>query len=397
MKDEDLDGKKVIVALSGGEDSLVVAYLLKKQGMKVICAHFSCFPSKYLENGDKAQEEKIRLTKKLADHLKVNFIHKDISKEFEDKVISPQIERRLLGKKEQSSFEVSKLIIEKLDELRVELDCDYMATGHFAKVHLNFKSNEYSISANNDAVSDQSSLLGGIKKRYLENLILPLGDLKKSDTDKIVKSFSFKIETSIKEKTSLKDRLFRDRLASEMLPLSLGRKGHFINNSNGSELGEFTSHFHYEVGDKNLKGATPIDKNLEILFYDSVRGNYYLGNESERKCLELQVSNINWAKGLNKSKTLECYIKTEKENKFQNATVIFKNNETCLLILEEEESFLNGEVISFYERSSRSPRLVGQGEMSSSSKLEYLDRVQDFRQDDENETKKGPLPFEFRF
>ena len=71
-----------------------------------------------------------------------------------------------------------------------KLNADYIATGHFCKVHRNLDSDEFFVHSNNDHDSDQSYLLSNIEEQYLKHLILPLGELRSSEILKISQKFN---------------------------------------------------------------------------------------------------------------------------------------------------------------------------------------------------------------
>lgn len=392
MNEETLEGKKVVIALSGGKSSAMAAYILKKQGMKVSAVYFGFMPTSYLEDGDKDQEEKLAQAKKIANWLGISFSFQDISHEFEEVVISKFIASRVEGQRDSSLFNKAEFLIQKLDEERKKLDANYMSTGHFAKTNFNLKTSEYSIHTCIDANSDNSHFLGGVDKSLISHLILPLGDLKRSDVQKLVGSLKLEFPSSSEIKFLPFSKQIKEKIFKNAIPQSLCRKGSFIRIDNEISSLSFESHIDYEVGGPSG------DRDLEILSFDHIKGNYFIGSKEYARFKELQVVDINWAKGNFKNYPLSCYIKVESIKNLLEAKVHFKNNNSCYLVLEEEiYPVLRGEVITFYEKSARSSRLIGQGRVNNTGKLRLKDAAEEIKNTEVEDDHKTHLPFTFHF
>ncbi|MBI2448531.1 tRNA 2-thiouridine(34) synthase MnmA [Candidatus Microgenomates bacterium] len=189
----------VAVALSGGVDSSVAAYLLKKEGFDVI----GIFLKFWAPDPDKFQSKRgnmccdastVLAVHKIAAQLDIPLKIIDSSEVFKNVVVDYYIEEYENARTPNPCVKCNRYI--KFDFLWKEakkLGCQYLATGHYARMGQKIKKtknqenkiNSHSIFRAKDAKKDQTYFLWGIKKEILPHLIFPLGDLEKSETRKI--------------------------------------------------------------------------------------------------------------------------------------------------------------------------------------------------------------------
>ena len=182
--------KKVLVAMSGGVDSSVAAILLHEKGYDVIGITMKTWDytsSKISKTGKITgccDLDSMNDARKVA--VKYGFPHyvMDIRKDFGKYVISNFKSEYLSGRTPNPCILCNTHIKwDSLLERATMLGCDYIATGHYAKV--NKKNNRYYISKGTDQNKDQSYALWGVSQKSLSKTILPLGNLKKNEIKKI--------------------------------------------------------------------------------------------------------------------------------------------------------------------------------------------------------------------
>ena len=150
--------KKVVVGMSGGVDSSVAALLLKEQGYEVIGITF-------IFTDDFDTNDSIKVCEKL--DIEHHII--DYRKEFRETVINNFINDYNHGITPNPCVLCNKEVkINYLYQKMLEYNCDYIATGHYAKII------DGKLYKSEDLNKDQTYFLASLKKEQLERLILPL-------------------------------------------------------------------------------------------------------------------------------------------------------------------------------------------------------------------------------
>ncbi|WP_027334113.1 tRNA 2-thiouridine(34) synthase MnmA [Mycoplasma elephantis] len=198
--------KKVVLGMSGGVDSSVAAYLLKKQGYEVIGLFMRNWDS--MANNDIlgnnffgdicTQEQDYLDAKSVADKLGIKLCRVDFIKEYWDLVFSDLINEYKKGRTPNPDILCNKYI--KFDLFAKyafdTLKGDFLATGHYAKV-INSK-----LYKAKDENKDQSYFLAQLTNKQLENVLMPLAELTKPEIRKIAKKLDL-VTASKKDSTGI--------------------------------------------------------------------------------------------------------------------------------------------------------------------------------------------------
>lgn len=170
--------KKVLVALSGGVDSATTLTLLKKEG-------YECF-GVTMRLRDKGQEADIAAAERLCKKFNTPFDVVDLRKEFKENVTEYFVNSYLNGTTPNPCVECNrKLKSGKLLEEADKRGCDFLATGHYAR--LIKKNGEVRLYRALDFRRDQSYFLYPILKENLSRIIFPLGEYTKDTVRSIAR------------------------------------------------------------------------------------------------------------------------------------------------------------------------------------------------------------------
>jgi tRNA-specific 2-thiouridylase len=179
--------KRVLLAMSGGVDSSVAAYLLKKQGYQVTGLFMKNYtPSKNCDDKTLCWINEKENALKVAALLNIPLIILDSEKEYRNKVIKPMFEDYEKNKTPNPDILCNKIIkFPQLLKKANQLKYDYIATGHYAKIKNNC------LEIPKDKNKDQTYFLYHLKKSILKRLIFPLENQTKQETREIARKNKF--------------------------------------------------------------------------------------------------------------------------------------------------------------------------------------------------------------
>ena len=181
-----MSGKgKVLVAMSGGIDSTVTALMLHNQGYEVIGITMKTWD--YASAGSSKKEtgccnlDSFNDARAAAVHHGFPHFVLDIREEFGGFVIENFVDEYLAGRTPNPCVMCNTHIKWRALLKRANaLGCDYIATGHYAKVRMH-DNGRYVISKAKDATKDQSYVLWGLDQELLSRTLMPLGDYHKTE------------------------------------------------------------------------------------------------------------------------------------------------------------------------------------------------------------------------
>ena len=169
--------KKIVVAMSGGVDSSTVAAMLCSEGRKVIGVTL-----KLCNASNPADAQSV------AKELGIEHHVLDLTKDFNDKIISYFVDTYLQGKTPIPCAKCNRQIkFGLLYDFAMQLGADILATGHY--VRKLEKDGEIQLHKASDLSKDQSYFLFAVDKNRLKHIEFPLGFLKKSEVRKLAKSY----------------------------------------------------------------------------------------------------------------------------------------------------------------------------------------------------------------
>ena len=181
--------KKVVIALSGGVDSSVSAYLLKEQGYHVIGLFMKNWhdESVTISNEcpwlDDSNDAMI-----VAQNLKIPFQTVDLSKEYNTRIIQYMFREYKHGRTPNPDILCNREI--KFDifmKIALDLGADFIATGHYSRISREKKGKTiiHKLISGVDKSKDQSYFLCQLNQKQLSKILFPIGNLKKTEVRKI--------------------------------------------------------------------------------------------------------------------------------------------------------------------------------------------------------------------
>lgn len=345
-------GKKVVVGMSGGVDSSVAAILLQKQGYEVIglfMRNWDSFADGELDGapttqeGICPQEVDYNDAKKVCDKLGIPLHRKDFIKEYWDYVFTYFLDELKKGRTPNPDIMCNKYI--KFDQFATEaekLGADYIATGHYCRIK-----DGHLLRAIDDN-KDQSYFLSQVSKKQLENVLFPVGDMKKPEVRKIAEEYGL-VTANKKDSTGI--CFIGERNFSNFLKNYLPNKpGDIVDIRTNEKIGEHIGLMHYTIGQrrgldiggtKERMFVVGKDLNKNILYIATGDDNEYLITDS---CI---VDQVNWTY---EEKITECTAKFRYRQKDVSVTLKWlDNNEVEVLYPQGVKSVTPGQACVFYK------------------------------------------------
>lgn len=275
---------KVIVGLSGGVDSFVSAYILKKNGFDVYGAFFQLFNKEEEELSRCCDINSVGVIERILE-IPVKAI--DIHKEFEELIIKNFLESYKAGFTPNPCTICNEKIKFGLgfSKAKMIIGESLFATGHYAKVEVD-ELGDYHLIKGKDRNKDQSYMLWRLSKDALRQTIFPLGDMLKSEVYKIAKALNFPPKKESEDLCFIRGKLF-DFLRNH-LNINKGK----IFDSSGRILGEHNGFYFYTIGQRsglNVSYKEP----LYVIALDAISNSVILGTKDECMFNRCEISEVN--------------------------------------------------------------------------------------------------------
>lgn len=282
--------QNVSVAMSGGIDSAVSAFLLQQKGYSVsgatmkVCKHL-------LPDGTDTTLNDIKDAKEICDLLGIEHRVYNLENEFHDTVIHNFIESYLCGETPNPCVVCNNFLkFGKLLDLEVENGADYVATGHYANVEKDVNG-RLLLKKAKDSKKDQTYMLYGLSQDQLKRVLFPLGNLEKSEIREIAAQNGF-INAN---KDDSQDICFiPDGDYASFIEKELGYKypeGNYID-ENGNILGKHRGVIHYTVGQRKGLGIS-MNKHIFVIDKDFKCNTVTLADEDRLFKRRVVINGVN--------------------------------------------------------------------------------------------------------
>ena len=238
---------KVVVGLSGGVDSAVTAYLLKKQGHDVV----GIFMKNWEDEADSeycAANVDFVDAAAVADVLGIEIEHVNFAAEYKDRVFAEFLHEYRAGRTPNPDILCNAEIKFKsfLDHA-MRLGASHIATGHYARVRLNPASGRHELLKGLDPTKDQSYFLHRLNQAQLSKTLFPVGELHKTEVRRIAADIGL---PNAKKKDSTGICFIGERPFREFLNRFIAKEPGPIKDEHGRQLGEHVGLSFYTLGQR---------------------------------------------------------------------------------------------------------------------------------------------------
>ena len=380
--------KRVVVGLSGGVDSSVAAYLLKKEGYEVIGLFMKNWHDEsvtlsnecpWLEDSNDAML--------VAEKIGIPFQTIDLSKEYEERIVDYMFNEYSNGRTPNPDVLCNREI--KFDvflKIAFSLDADFVATGHYCQkksFQMISGGEVHQLIQGKDKNKDQSYFLCQLNQKQLEKIIFPIGHLKKSE----VRSIAYKQNLVTADKKDSQGLCFVGKVSlPDFLQQKLkSKKGKIIkipvehddyskkkeknqilterakklnyNVCDGELIGEHNGAHFFTIGQRKGLKIGGFKEPLFVIDTDVSENVIYVGEGKShpglyREALVITKNKIHWVRNdleLSVGESLKISARIRYRQTLQEATLIQTDNEMFVTFEKPQLAITSGQFIAWYK------------------------------------------------
>jgi len=371
--------KKVLLGMSGGVDSSVSAVLLQKQGYEVIGCTMELWKTK--EETGYCGSQAIYDAKRVCKQLGIQHYTINCQEEFKNKVVNTFIKEYQEVKTPNPCIECNKYLkfgtfykvvntfIKEYQEVKTpnpciecnkylkfgtfykkakELACEYIATGHYARIAYSNKYEQYVLKKAREEKKDQSYFLYTISKEILKHIIFPLQDYENKEE---IRKIAQENKLFVAQKKDSQEICFIPHNNYQDFLKTYGNykeKNGNIVLKNGEILGRHSGLAYYTIGQRKGLGIS-YQEPLYVVRFDKQKNEVIVGPEKELYRKELYAEEINWMLGIPLQEKIRCKAKIRYRAKEADATIEMDGNRIKVILDSEQRAITSGQSVVFYD------------------------------------------------
>ncbi len=361
---------KILVAMSGGLDSTVTAVMLREEGYEVVGITMKTWD--YATSGGSKKEtgccslDSINDARSIAVQHGIHHMILDIRDEFGDFVIDNFVEEYLAGRTPNPCVLCNTHIKwEALLKRANQLDCEFIATGHYAQVRN--ENNRFVVSKGLDENKDQSYVLWGLTQESLQHTRFPLGQFRKTEIRQMAIDMGY--EELAKKSESYEicfvpDNDYRGFLKRRVDGLEERVEGGEFVTTSGEVLGKHRGYPFYTVGQrKGLEIA--VGEPLYVVEIQPESNRVILGKETDLSRNGMWVRGINLGKYAQLTSTMEATTKIRYKDSGALSIIEQEDNRMKVIFNSHVKAIAPGQSAVFYEGND----VIGGGWIEKSFEL----------------------------
>ncbi len=350
---------KVVVAMSGGVDSSVVAGLMKEEGYDVTGITLKLYDDskKSKEGRQCCAGQDILDAKRVSENLNINHKILFYQKKFKAEVIDTFIDSYTAGETPIPCVQCNQTVkFRDLFKYAKEMSADALVTGHYvSRIQSNQKASMYRAKDKN---RDQSYFLFTTSQEQLDYLRFPLGNIEKEETRLIAS----KLNLNVAQKPDSQDICFvpngdYSSVIQKYRPESF-KPGDIIDLS-GKKIGQHNGIINYTIGQrKGIKIAN--SEALYVVNINASNNTIIVGSKDSLIIKKIKLRDLNL---LGEASDFDnpIFIKVRSTGKLLKAQVKLNGKKGEVEILEKETGISPGQACVFYSKDINGDKVLGGG------------------------------------
>ena len=322
-----MSNKTVVVGMSGGVDSSVSAYLLKKQGFNVIGLFMKNWQS---EPGEVCTSEiDFKDASEVCDMLDIPLHKANFSDDYWDRVFKQFLSEHEKGRTPNPDILCNREIkFKSFYDYALKIGADYIATGHYAKVEND--NGETKLYRSKDINKDQTYFLHEVSSKEFSKTIFPLSDIYKSEVRDIARDLNLNIHS---KKDSVGICFVGEKNLRDFLNRFIKFKKGKILNTDNEVIGEHNGSVLYTIGQRQGLGIGGIKDKDELPWYvyakNINKNEIYVCQGVDNQLLYtdcISLDKIHWINKFKPFKNLECLVQIRHRHKPVKCNIEFNEN-----------------------------------------------------------------------
>ncbi|MBR4892363.1 MAG: tRNA 2-thiouridine(34) synthase MnmA [Clostridia bacterium] len=339
--------KSAVIAMSGGVDSSVAAYLIKEEGYLLKGVTLKLHTTKD-ENPSCCTNQDILDAKKVCDVLDIPYEVINFTEDFNKKVIDKFVSTYVNGGTPNPCVDCNRYIkFKKILDLADNEGYSKVVTGHYARVEYDKTLNKYLLKKGLDESKDQSYVLYSLTQKQLSKILFPLGNLTKDKIREIANSLNF---VNANKPDSQDICFIKDGKYGEFIEEYLGVKsvpGEFVDKS-GNVLGKHKGIINYTIGQRKGLGLS-LKSSMFVCEKDILNNKVVLGYSDDLMSDTLVATDVNFIPFDKPEDNLRVTAKTRYKQKEEPATLTMLDNGDVLVKFDKpQRAITKGQAVVFY-------------------------------------------------
>ena len=343
---------KALIAMSGGVDSSVAACLMKEAGYDCIGVTMKLFHNEDigLNRGHTCCSlDDVEDARSVAYNLHIPYYVFNFPDRFREDVIEPFISDYQNGRTPDPCINCNRYLkFEKLFHRAKELSCEYVVTGHYARIEYDENTQRYLLKKAVDTAKDQSYMLYAMTQEQLQHTQFPLGSLTKPEVRAIAERHSF---VNAQKHDSQDICFVPDGNYAAFIEQYTGTAcppGQFTA-TDGTVLGPHKGIIHYTIGQHRKLGIN-LPEAMYVCRICPDTNNVVLGRQTDLFSRELVADNFNWIAGSAPQEPVRCKAKIRYRQQEQWATAApLDDSRVHLLFDEPQRAITPGQAAVLYD------------------------------------------------